>query len=191
MSLNTDLLEKLEELIESTKLGDDSEEKKAKEPSSCNEPPHPTYEIIPKFYHKLPKNADNLAQKLREEARSLFLQKRTKELLDNNELKILWGILERNHTQITPLGEQLIGYDDYLKVIEESGEKCRKYLTASLFARLQTSCGYPGKVSITSVFNYTMRKVWMQQTRIGLSLYDYTGQGFLRETVGHFPLSYL
>lgn len=34
-----------------------------------------------------------------------------------------------------------------------------------------------------SLFNYTMRKVWLQQTRIGLSLYDYTGQGFLRETV--------
>lgn len=28
-----------------------------------------------------------------------------------------------------------------------------------------------------------MRKVWLQQTRIGLSLYDYTGQGFLRESV--------
>lgn len=32
------------------------------------------------------------------------------------------------------------------------------------------------------LFNYTMRKVWLQQTRIGLSLYDYTGQGFLRES---------
>lgn len=45
-----------------------------------------TYEIIPFFYHKLPKSTDALAQKLREEARTLFLQKRSKELLDNNEL---------------------------------------------------------------------------------------------------------
>lgn len=33
-----------------------------------------------------------------------------------------------------------------------------------------------------ALFNYTMRKVWLQQTRIGLSLYDYTGQGYLTET---------
>lgn len=59
----------------------------------------------------------------------------------------------------------------------------RIYLTSSVFLRLQSISGYPGRVSIMSLFNYTMRKVWLQQTRIGLSLYDYTGQGFLRESV--------
>jgi hypothetical protein len=34
-----------------------------------------------------------------------------------------------------------------------------------------------------AVFNYVMRKVWLQQTRIGLSLYDATGQGLLTEMV--------
>ena len=34
-----------------------------------------------------------------------------------------------------------------------------------------------------AIFNYVMRKVWLQQTRIGLSLYDATGQGFLNEMV--------
>ena len=34
-----------------------------------------------------------------------------------------------------------------------------------------------------AVFNYIMRKVWLQQTRIGLSLYDATGQGLLTEMV--------
>lgn len=33
-----------------------------------------------------------------------------------------------------------------------------------------------------ALFNYAMRKVWLQQTRIGLSLYDYTGQGYLSES---------
>ena len=33
-----------------------------------------------------------------------------------------------------------------------------------------------------ALFNYIMRKVWLHQTRIGLSLYDITGQGFLRES---------
>jgi len=34
-----------------------------------------------------------------------------------------------------------------------------------------------------AVFNYIMRKVWLQQTRIGLSLYDAIGQGLLTEMV--------
>ncbi len=31
-------------------------------------------------------------------------------------------------------------------------------------------------------FNYVMRKVWLHQTRIGLSLYDVAGQGYLKES---------
>lgn len=63
---------------------------------------------------------------------------------------------------------------------------CRHILTPILFLRLSISSSgsCPGHVSIMSLFNYTMRRVWLQQTRIGLSLYDYTGQGFLRESVG-------
>lgn len=58
----------------------------------------------------------------------------------------------------------------------------RIYLTSCIFLRLQSISGFPGHVSIMQLFNFTMRKVWLQQTRIGLSLYDYTGQGFLRES---------
>ncbi|XP_037950978.1 serine/threonine-protein phosphatase 2A regulatory subunit B'' subunit gamma-like [Teleopsis dalmanni] len=142
---------------------------------------HPTFATIPKFFHAPPPLTDTLRQNLRKEAHSLFLQKRSQELLDNEELNALWGILEKQCTQITPLGQQLIGYDEYLKVIEAVSEKCRKFLTARLFAKLQCSSGYPGKVEIVSIFNYTMRKVWLMQGRIGLSFYDDTGQGFLRE----------
>lgn len=145
----------------------------------------PSFSTIPKFYFKVPKASNSLSQKIRSEARSIFLQKRSKEILDNDELKSFWNILEKNHTQVTNNGEQLIGYDDYLKVMEIVPEKCRKYLTSSLFAKLAvaSTSNYPGcKVEIMSLFNYTMRKVWMQQARIGLSLYDFYGQGFLRET---------
>ena len=34
-----------------------------------------------------------------------------------------------------------------------------------------------------ALFNYIMRKVWYHHTRIGLSLYDVIGQGYLREVV--------
>jgi len=40
-----------------------------------------------------------------------------------------------------------------------------------------------GRVSIMQFFNYVMRKVWLHQTRIGLSLYDVAGQGYLKESV--------
>ncbi|XP_055372665.1 serine/threonine-protein phosphatase 2A regulatory subunit B'' subunit gamma-like [Condylostylus longicornis] len=185
MDLNSELIDGVCLLLEKA-LENNSKDKEAGSSVTISptlaENTNPTYKIIPKFYHKVPKSGDSLAQKLREEARSLFLQKRTKELLDNDELKALWVILEKHHTVLSPTGEQLIGYDDYLKVIENSDRKCQKFLTASLFARLQTSSGYPARVNITSIFNYIMKKVWMQQTRIGLSLYDYTGLGFLRET---------
>ena len=49
-----------------------------------------------------------------------------------------------------------------------------------IFAKLQH--GDPlGRISVMAFFNYVMRKVWIHQTRIGLSLYDVNGQGFLRE----------
>lgn len=82
-----------------------------------------SYKVIPFFYHKLPKSTDVLAQKLREEARTLFLQKRSKELLDNNELKALWNILQKNYTQPSINNEQFINYDDYLTVVKIAGEK--------------------------------------------------------------------
>jgi serine/threonine-protein phosphatase 2A regulatory subunit B'' len=78
--------------------------------------------VIPQFYFKLPEH-NTLAQKLREEARTLFLQKRSKELLDNNELKILWNLLEKYHQPPTISDEQFITYDNYLKVVQLAGEK--------------------------------------------------------------------
>lgn len=81
-----------------------------------------SFKVIPYFYHKLPKSTDVLAQKLREEARTLFLQKRSKELLDNNELKVLWNILQKNYTQPSINNEQFINYDDYMRVIKIAGD---------------------------------------------------------------------
>lgn len=82
-----------------------------------------SYAVIPVFYHKLPKSSDRLAQKIREEARTLFLQKRSKELLDNAELKMLWNLLQKNFTPPEINNEQFINYDDYLRVVKEAGDK--------------------------------------------------------------------
>lgn len=58
----------------------------------------------------------------------------------------------------------------------------RKYFTPSVFAKLQQADSY-GKINTTSLFNYIMRKVWLHQTRIGLSIYDSYGDGYLKQEV--------
>lgn len=140
-----------------------------------------SYKAIPKFYFKLPSEDEILPQKLREEARAMFLQRRSRQLLDNNELKALWVLLDKNHSQPHIGDKQLINYEDFLKVAAEAGPKCKSYLTPSVFAKLQVKEPH-GRISIMALFNYVMRKVWLHQTRIGLSLYDVTGQGYLRES---------
>ena len=123
-----------------------------------------------------------MPQKLREETRALFLQRRSRQLLDNNELKALWVLLDKHHSPPLSGEEQLINYEDFKKVGKLAGTKCSLYFTAVVFAKLQQGDPH-GRVSIMALFNYVMRKVWLHQTRIGLSLYDVTGQGYLRESV--------
>lgn len=75
----------------------------------------------------------------------------------------------------------MMDYKQYKTVSKLVSDKCRGYLTPTLFAKLQQKDRL-GRISILALFNYIMRKVWLHQTRIGLSLYDVTGQGFLRES---------
>ncbi|XP_077996813.1 serine/threonine-protein phosphatase 2A regulatory subunit B'' subunit gamma-like [Glandiceps talaboti] len=142
---------------------------------------HDSYISIPRFYYKLPAEDEVLLQKLREESRAVFLQRRSRELLDNDELQNLWFLLDKHHTPPLVGEDQMINYEDFLKVAEEAGPKCRPFFTATVFAKLQQTDPY-GRISIMQFFNYVMRKVWLHQTRIGLSLYDVAGQGYLKES---------
>lgn len=136
--------------------------------------------VIPPFHRALPAEEDTMQQKLREEARAQFLQRRSKLLLDNPELKELWVVLD-SHTAGPPVGEeQMMDFNQFQQVRALVSPKCQAYFRASVFAKLQQGDRL-GRVSIMALFNYVMRKVWLHQTRIGLSLYDVTGQGFLRE----------
>uniref|UniRef100_A0A2K5P8S4 Serine/threonine-protein phosphatase 2A regulatory subunit B'' subunit gamma n=1 Tax=Cebus imitator TaxID=2715852 RepID=A0A2K5P8S4_CEBIM len=109
------------------------------------------YKTIPRFYYRLPAKDEVLLQKLREESRAVFLQRKSRELLDNEELQNLWFF------------------------------KVQQFFTAKVFAKLLHTDSY-GRISIMQFFNYVMRKVWLHQTRIGLSLYNVAGQGYLRES---------
>ena len=185
----------------------DSENEKCKAQSHETNTKHSpcTLNIVPPFYVGLPPENDDLRQKLREEARAQFLQRRSKALLDNEELKALYSLLEANSSSsksCTSDGnaggstlssletnvpgssnspdEYLLNYEEYKRVKELAGDKCQPYFTAKIFAKLQNGDPH-GRISVMAFFNYVMRKVWLHQTRIGLSLYDVTGQGFLRE----------
>lgn len=106
-------------------------------------------------------------------------------MLDNNELKALWVLLDKHHSPPLSGDEQMINYEDFKQVGKLAGAKCSPYFTAVVFAKLQQGDPH-GRISIMALFNYVMRKVWVHQTRIGLSLYDVTGQGYLRESVSNF-----
>ncbi|KAL1130103.1 hypothetical protein AAG570_013042, partial [Ranatra chinensis] len=122
-----------------------------------------------------------LTLKLREEARSKFLHRKSAKLLDHDELKTLWKLLDKHQSPSSNNEEQLINYEDFKRVVRKAGKKTKYYFTPVVFAKLQHN-DFNNRVNIMALFNYAMRKVWLHQTRIGLSLYDVTGHGYLKET---------
>ncbi|XP_046686350.1 serine/threonine-protein phosphatase 2A regulatory subunit B'' subunit gamma-like [Homalodisca vitripennis] len=148
---------------------------------SKNEVDESSYTKIPRFYFKVPTKEEVLPHRLREDARAMFIQTRSKQWLDNSELETLWLLLDKHHSPPTSGDEQMINYENFCKVAKLAGPKCKSYLSPVVFAKLQQDDVF-GRVSIMSLFNYVMRKVWLHQTRIGLSLYDDAGHGFLCES---------
>lgn len=94
-----------------------------------------SYKTLPKFYFKLPRPDDVLSQKLREETRAQFLQKKSKELLDNSELKHLWSLLEKTNpsTNVGSNDELIIDYMQFRKLREEAGPKYKWVYVLNFF----------------------------------------------------------
>ncbi|VDO05584.1 unnamed protein product [Rodentolepis nana] len=111
-----------------------------------------------------------LAQKVRDEARASLLEAKSAGLLDNEDLA----------DTSTDSGRSFITYPNFLKAKDEACPKAKQYFTATIFAKLCHGERF-SRVNILSFFNYVMKTVWLQQTRIGISLYDAHGDGYLRE----------
>uniref|UniRef100_A0A0A9YPT9 Serine/threonine-protein phosphatase 2A regulatory subunit B'' subunit gamma n=1 Tax=Lygus hesperus TaxID=30085 RepID=A0A0A9YPT9_LYGHE len=143
----------------------------------------PTYKAIPRFYNPLATaNEETLPVRLREDARSLFLQRQGQLLLDTEELKSMCLILDKKMSLPNGDEQQYLNYVELKQVMAKSSSKCEKYFTPSIFAQLlQNDPSVYNKVGIVGILNYAMRKSWIQQSRIGLSLYDTTGLGYLKE----------
>ncbi|KAF6040024.1 PPP2R3C [Bugula neritina] len=150
-------------------------------PGSKDSADSPSYHAIPKFFFKIPSEDELLQQKLREEARAVFLQRRSRQLLDNDELQSLWYLLDKKNTPPAVGEDKMINYKSFKEAALEAGPKFRPFFSATSFAKLLHSDPY-GRIGIMQFFNYVMRKTWLHQTRIGLALYDVAGQGYLRES---------
>lgn len=79
-------------------------------------------QAIPRFYFKIPRDHEKLAIKFREESRAMFLQRRSRELLDSNELNSLWILLDKHHSPPYYADEQFINYKDFLNVAALAGQ---------------------------------------------------------------------
>jgi hypothetical protein len=57
-----------------------------------------------------------------------------------------------------------------------------RIIPSTIFADLYQNDPY-GRIRIIDLYQYTMRKMWYHHSRMGLSLYDSIGQGYIRESV--------
>lgn len=139
-----------------------------------------SYKKIPMFYKK---SADDelmqqIAHKVKQEARTRFLHHKTSEILEKEDLEKLWLNLREN---ISPPedGKERINYDSFLKIAGLLPPKCRHFFSASAFLKFDRD--EYGRIDILSFFHSIVRKVSLLQTRIQISLYDSIGNGYLRE----------
>ncbi len=108
-------------------------------------------------------------------------------------------LLEENASPPLDPESPKINYDDFMKVVQKASPAIayvslkfskmsqRLFIFSNLFpptifADLYQNDPY-GRVRIFDLYQYTMRKIWYHHSRMGLSLYDSIGQGYLRESV--------
>ena len=98
-------------------------------------------DILPKLYSGLPPEDNDLKQKLREEARAQFLQRRSRSLLDNEELKKLYSTLESHSVSpeenlVSLCEDNLMDYESFLKAKDASSSKCQQYFKVRMITKL-------------------------------------------------------
>ncbi|XP_050438348.1 serine/threonine-protein phosphatase 2A regulatory subunit B'' subunit gamma-like [Adelges cooleyi] len=125
--------------------------------------------------------------RLRADARGRFLNRELSKLLTSDELKYMWTLLQDYHTPppVHSCGDSenlYINYRNFVKVKQKLSDKYEMFVKPSVFLQLQDNGKNKGYLSIDTLFNYLMKKIWVDQTRNTLSQYDLTGLGHLTET---------
>lgn len=140
----------------------------------------PSYQTVPKFFNAqaLDKESNSIYNAIQREARSRFLQNKTAEILDKEDLEKLWEEI-RSSSSPPDDGTERINYDAFLKVARSLPQKCRHFFSASTFLKFDRD--EYGRIDSVSFFHSVVRKVSLYQTRIQISLFDRYGNGYLRE----------
>lgn len=83
----------------------------------------------------------------------------------------------------TPEEKHYLSYSSYTSLRRRVSPKVQAYLRANVFLALISTSDPGGRnlVRISDLFSYVVRKVWLERTRLALSLYDLEGHGYLRE----------
>ena len=84
----------------------------------------PSYKQIPKFFYKKPQGEDSLFFRVRQEARTRFLQNKTAEVLEKDDLEQLWHLL-KDHLSQPEDGTERINYDQFVFVSTLLPAKCK------------------------------------------------------------------
>mmetsp|Transcript_4916 Transcript_4916/g.9206 ORF Transcript_4916/g.9206 Transcript_4916/m.9206 type:complete len:447 (-) Transcript_4916:79-1419(-) len=137
-----------------------------------------SYSKVPKFFFKKPQLDNPMYMKLRQEARTRFLHNKSAEILDKEDLELLWRLL-RESISFPEDGSERINYDQFCSVALQLPPKCRQFFQPSVF--LKCDRDEYGRIEIVPFFHYIVRKVNLHQTRIQISLYDSAGYGYLKE----------
>ncbi|XP_060858764.1 serine/threonine-protein phosphatase 2A regulatory subunit B'' subunit gamma-like isoform X2 [Metopolophium dirhodum] len=139
---------------------------------------------LPIFYiPQITEEVNVFKAQLRAEARGRFFERELSRLLTSEELKYMWSLLQEHQTPLNDfIHNQYINYKSFIQVKQKLNDKYKLFFNPSIFLQLQDS-KMKGYLSIDTFFNYIMKKIWIDQTRNGLSQYDSSGCGYLSEAL--------
>jgi serine/threonine-protein phosphatase 2A regulatory subunit B'' len=121
-----------------------------------------------------------LQTKLSQLARERLRKHLSSLILEQHELEGLWQLLKQYASPPVNVADERINYDDFCQVAEAMPPRCRKALFApSHFLKFRPDAH--GRISLLHFFQWTRRKNSLMQTRVELSMFDSTGDGWLAE----------
>ncbi|OQV16201.1 Serine/threonine-protein phosphatase 2A regulatory subunit B'' subunit gamma [Hypsibius exemplaris] len=140
---------------------------------------------VPSFYRRITPNDQDIEFRLLEEARGMSLSRINSRILDNDEIQEVWNLLQKyaEESPSRPEGKQYLSYGSYSEIRSQVSVKIQAYLRPTIFLCLicNDDPGGPDLIRVADLFNFVVRKVWLERTRLALSLYDLDGHGYLKE----------
>eukprot|EP00041_Stephanoeca_diplocostata_P022844 m.550076 g.550076 ORF g.550076 m.550076 type:complete len:473 (+) comp22161_c0_seq1:247-1665(+) len=168
---------------------------------------HPSLKVIPRFFKDVrPKN--ELARKFRNLARELHYRRLAQQEVTDDELKVLWGILDgcsgssaekssdpvisnpdddgsaasgmsvRGRT--APDTQAWVTYEQLMECAALVRQKCSKFVSFfHPFVILRLHHNERGHIAVNQLFDLVMRQVGIWQQRLEFCTYDGDGNGYL------------